>query len=394
VRRVFLDTYTYFFYTAGRDSVGRHTVPLFPAVIYFVFVRELNPMIVPSSPWTIMIKAYSTVLPSVYRYLSEWKIRAKQIPNPELRKQALMSIETKTFHCEGGSVYGLLAGDGYEEVISFIVAYQTLCDYLDNLCDRSTSLDPLDFRTLHESLRHALTPEAETVNYYRYRNEQDDGGYLASLVKTCQDVLKTLPLYSNISSELYELADYYCDLQVHKHVRVEDRVPRLQEWFKAHRDGLPEMSWYEFSACCGSTLGIFCLVACAFYNQCPHELALRIKDAYFPWVQGLHILMDYFIDQEEDHIGNDLNFCSYYADDEEMLRRLTYFFSRAEESISGLPHPKFHQMVNHGLFAIYLSDKKVPRQKSVHRIARKIIRLGGWTTRFFYVNGWIYRRIR
>ena len=29
--------------------------------------------------------------------------------------------------------------------IKFIVAYQTISDYLDNLCDRSTSLDPDDF---------------------------------------------------------------------------------------------------------------------------------------------------------------------------------------------------------------------------------------------------------
>ena len=351
-------------------------------------------MMIPASPWAIMIRVYFKVLPDVHRCLSEWKNRAKQIPDPELRKQALMSIQTKTFHCEGGSVYALLAGEGYREAIRFIIAYQTICDYLDNLCDRSTSLDPIDFRALHESLLHALTPKAESVNYYRFRDEQDDGGYLISLVKTCQDVLEKLPAYSNISSELHDLAGYYCDLQVHKHVKVEERVPRLKEWFEAHRDGLPEMSWYEFSACCGSTLGIFCLVACAFYDRCSNELASRVKDAYFPWVQGLHILLDYLIDQEEDRLGKDLNFCSYYRNDEEMLRRLTHFFNQADKSISGLPHSKFHQMVNRGLFAIYLSDKKVGRQESVRRMAKKIVRLGGWVTSFFYLNGWIYRRIR
>lgn len=70
-----------------------------------------------------------------------------------------MSIETKTFHCEGGSIYGLLASKNLEKTIRFIVAYQTISDYLDNLCDRSTSLNPDDFRVLHESIIHALTPE-------------------------------------------------------------------------------------------------------------------------------------------------------------------------------------------------------------------------------------------
>ncbi len=351
-------------------------------------------MTIPVSSWTMMAKAWFNVLPDTHRCLNKWKTLAQQIPDPEFRRQALMSIRTKTFHCEGGSAYGLLAGEKREEAIRFIVAYQTISDYLDNLCDRSTSSDPADFRALHESMLHALTPGTKCTDYYRFRDKQDDGGYLVSLVTTCQDVLEKLPAYDKVSPALYELAGYYCDLQVNKHVKEEDRVPRLKACFEAHRDDLPEMRWYEFSACCGSTLGIFCLVACALHEQCSDNLVSRIKEAYFPWVQGFHILLDYFIDQEEDLIEGDLNFCSYYKDEEELLRRLTHFFNQADINISGLPNPKFHWMVNRGLFAIYLSDKKVSRQETVHGIAKKIIRLGGWTARFFYLNGWIYRRIK
>ena len=154
------------------------------------------------------------------------------------------------------------------------------------------------------------------------------------------------------------------------------------------------MSWFEFSACCGSTLGIFCLVACAFHDECSEDLVARVKDAYFPWVQGFHILLDYFIDQEEDRTGGDLNFCFYYKNNEEMVRRLEYFFHQADRSTSGLPHAQFHRMVNRGLFAIYLSDGKVEKQKAVHGMAQKILRRSGWMTRFFYVNGWLYRRIK
>ncbi len=42
------------------------------------------------------------VLPTARSYLNYWKIQAQQIPNLELRKQALASIEAKQFHCEGG----------------------------------------------------------------------------------------------------------------------------------------------------------------------------------------------------------------------------------------------------------------------------------------------------
>ncbi len=351
-------------------------------------------MKIPDSVCTMIAKVYLRVLPDVYRYLNGWRERARHIPDPELRKQALMSIKTKTFHCEGGSILGLLAGKNRSDAIRFIVAYQTISDYLDNLCDRSTSLDPVDFRALHQSMLHALTPEAASLDYYRFRSEQDDGGYLVSLVETCQEALKRLPSYDKISPVLHELAGYYCDLQVYKHVKVDERVSLLKDWFQSYRDNLPEMSWYEFSACCGSTLGIFCLVAYAFNDGYSVDMAPRVKTSYFPWVQGLHILLDYLIDQEEDKTGGDLNFCFYYENNEEMLKRFTHFFKQADRSVSLLPNTKFHQMVNRGLLGVYLSDKKIQRQETVYRMAKKIIHLGGWPAFFFYLNGWIYRRIK
>ena len=45
----------------------------------------------------------------------------------------------------------------------------------------------------------ALSPEVEGGgNYYRYRDDQDDGGYLDELVETCQDVLKKTKHYDKI----------------------------------------------------------------------------------------------------------------------------------------------------------------------------------------------------
>ena len=137
---------------------------------------------VPSGAGMLMLKTYREVLPRVRRYLELWQQEAETIPNSELCKQALLSIESKAFHCEGGAIYGLLVQDKIEPTIRFIIAYQTICDYLDNLCDRSTSLDPRDFRTLHQACIHALTPDANGIDYYQFREDRDDGGYLIKLV--------------------------------------------------------------------------------------------------------------------------------------------------------------------------------------------------------------------
>ncbi len=128
------------------------------------------------------------------------------------------------------------------------------------------------------------------------------------------------------------------------------------------------MAWYEFAACSGSTVGIFCLVAHACHQDCTALLVRNITDAYFPWVQGLHILLDYLIDQDEDRRGGDLNFCSYYHDYREMVARLSHFYKQANLSISALPYARFHRLINQGLLGIYCADKKFAgRRKSEWR---------------------------
>lgn len=343
-------------------------------------------MNIPASRWTLMSETYFKVLPAVQNYLNTWKTQAQQIPNLELRKQALTSIEAKQFHCEGGSIYGLLARSHWREAIRFIVAYQTISDYLDNLCDRSNSLDPKDFRALHESIFQALTPNSKYTNYYRVRDQQEDGGYLRELVRTCQEVLCRIPNYPKIAPTLHELANYYCDLQIYKHIKVEERVPRLKTWFSLHQKQLPELSWYEFSACAGSTLGIFCLVAYSLDQDLSDELTNQIKNIYFPWVQGLHILLDYLIDQEEDRLNGDLNFCSYYSSKDEMIERFKYFIENATTSVSQLPDPRFHHLINQALLGVYLSDKKVRSQRDVQDMAKHLLSLADSPASFFFRN--------
>lgn len=343
------------------------------------------------TPIYLMSQVYRKIIPTVHQELDYWKSRAEKIPNPELRNQALASIEHKTFHCEGGAILALMAEEHFQKAIKFIVAYQTISDYLDNLCDRSTSLDPNDFAALHESMADALTLGDNDKNYYRLRADQDDDNYLHDLSETCRSVLRALPNYELIKDYLLELCQYYCDLQIHKHVALEERVPRLEKWFHTYQNRLPEMEWYEFSACSGSTLGIFCLISYAMREDFQASDAENIRKGYFPYIQGLHILLDYFIDQEEDLAGGDLNFCFYYENQERLFNRLKHFLIEADRHTEFLPHKKFHQLINRGLLGIYLSDSKVRKQKNVRKLAKGIIKSGGIISYFFYINGLAYR---
>lgn len=352
-------------------------------------------MSVPSMPISLMAKAYRQIFPAVHEELSYWKKRAEQIPDRELRKQALASIRHKTFHCEGGAILALTAKEHCREVIRFIVAYQTISDYLDNLCDRSTSLDPEDFSALHEAMKDALIlkeKQQKREDYYRFRQEQEDGNYLYDLAATCREVLSRCRHYEKIKKYLWELCQYYCDLQVHKHVVTEQRIPRLRNWFNHHKESIPNMSWFEFSACSGSTLGIFCLVSYAFRDDFRDEHAKQIRQGYFPYIQGLHILLDYFIDQEEDRQGGDLNFCFYYKNEQELFQRLQHFVKEADRHTRELPHNRFHQLINRGLLGLYLSDEKVRKQQNIRKLAKEILKKAGPASAFFYINAVLYRK--
>ncbi|MBO8170486.1 MAG: tetraprenyl-beta-curcumene synthase family protein [Bacillaceae bacterium] len=334
---------------------------------------------------------YRKVFPVVKRELAYWRQRAEKIPDRELRQQALASIDNKTFHCEGGSIYSIPALKQRDILIPLIVAYQTISDYLDNLCDRSTSLDPQDFRQLHQSMLDAVTPDAPLKDYYRFRDEKEDGNYLNELVLTCQRMILQLPGYHHVQDEVVRLASLYTDMQVHKHVNPDEREDRLKKWWESYASQYPGIYWNEFAAAAGSTLGVFMLFQTAVRPKVPSDEIERILDAYFPWITGLHILLDYLVDLEEDRVGGDLNFITYYNGDTDVKQRLSFIAEEARRTARLLPDADFHLMIIDGLLGLYLADGKVNRQPGVASVSRYLLKQASWKARFFFLNSRMYR---
>src|SRR5699024_7146091 len=131
-------------------------------------------------------------------------------------------------------------------------------------------------------------------------------------------------------------------------------------------------------------------VSYAFSEKMNENLVEKIMTGYFPYVQGLHILLDYYIDQQEDQKEGDLNFCSYYRDDVQMLERFQYFFLLAEEHTSYLPDASFHRFIPKGLVALYLSDPKVKELKQSKRLRKTLLKQSGFTGKFIHYNIKIY----
>ncbi|MHA0857920.1 tetraprenyl-beta-curcumene synthase family protein [Paenibacillus sp. CMAA1364] len=345
---------------------------------------------VPGHPVRLMSMVYKHILPAVRTELASWRQRALAIPDQELRNQALDSMDTKQFHCQGGAVYAAIDSPYRNILIRLIVSYQTISDYLDNLCDRSTSMDPEDFRLLHQSMLDAVDPTAQLCDYYAMHQEVDDGGYLLELVKSCQSCIVMLPSYDVAQPYIRDLVSLYIDLQVYKHIAPDRREEALLNWWSLHKHKAPQLEWQEFAAATGSTLGVFMLFLAASSDEMSEEEAVSIHNSYFPHICCLHILLDYLIDQEEDRIGGDLNFCNYYTDSKDMLQRITMFVDAARKDTMRIPSPSFHRMIIEGLLAIYLSDPKVSEQQEVVKASKQLMRGSPLTRIFFFINSrWI-----
>lgn len=347
---------------------------------------------VPTSAIKVVKRAKKETIPKAHKQLAYWKQEGQKIQDEDIRNQATWTVNDKTFHAEGGSIIGLLAGDNQDGYVQFMVGYQSICDYLDTLCDKNDSHNPDDFRAMHQALLDSLEKDGEMGDYYQFRPGFNDDGYLKKLVASCRKAIQSFPGFDVMQADMKEVSQYYIDFQVYKHVEEDKREPLLIQFYEENQALVPGMRWYEFACGAASTLALYTLAAYASSAPRTKEESKQIKDAYFPWVQGLHIMLDYFIDQEEDRLENEMNFAAYYETKTEMFERFRFLDEEATKRLVGLPDEKFHLLIKKGLYAIYLSDSKVSENDELKKDAKEIIKLGGKQAAFFFQNRWMFKR--
>lgn len=305
------------------------------------------------------------VRPAVVSGLAPLKSLADRIPHPDLRQQALSSLNTKQFHCEGGGVFAGPSRDAQGLLFQFLLPYQTLCDYLDTVTDRGPSTDSANLRQLHQSLLDAVRPGGEYQSYYALHPHQNDGGYAQALVGAARSALTKFPGFTVVQPAMERLVRLYIDLQVYKHGPPTEREPRLTDWHHQHADLAPGLAWWEFSAAAGSTLGLFALLNLAVDPHPDRHTVDAVWQLYFPWVGALHILLDYYVDQDEDAEGGDLNFVSYYASPQNAVRGIRRIFRETLVRAGALPDAAFHRYIAKGLLGFYLADRKVSKRNGL-----------------------------
>jgi tetraprenyl-beta-curcumene synthase len=300
------------------------------------------------------------IQPQVQRELAVWDRLARRIPDELLREQALAKLSGERLNPEAAALFAALAPRPQRRrMVSLIVAYQVLYDYLDgvNECAGFDSL--LGGLQLHTALADALLPDRACHDYYLNHPGLDDGGYVLTLCRHCRRFTGTIPLIGH-SSRLLEAATERCG-QAQSHNHAEGAADRggLIGWSRRQQLRCPGYEWWEIAAGGISCLNIHAVLACAADRRLDQRDVEMVEAAYFPSICSLSALLDSLADFCIDAESGNHSFVAHYRDGEHAAERMEAIVGEAQQRIEVLPNSQRHAVVLAGIVAYYLSSPSV-----------------------------------
>lgn len=295
-----------------------------------------------------------TVFPRVCVHVARWRRMARRIPDPELRRLALAALE-KRGNIEGAAAFAAFApARRRARVTTATSAFQAAYNLLDMLGEQP-SPDPIrDGRRLHEALVYALDPHAAPLDWYEHHPQREDGGYLSHLVEQCRTAFASLPSHTLVGSHARAGAARIVAFQSLNLSESQGDHTGLERWASDATPPGTELRWWETAAAAGSSLGVHALIAAAAQTRLwTHEVA-ALDRAYFPWIGGLHSLLDNLIDKREDEAAGHRSLVEYYGP-QRAAQRMSWLAERAERAARELPHGRRHSVILAAMIANYLS---------------------------------------
>jgi tetraprenyl-beta-curcumene synthase len=311
------------------------------------------------------------VFPAARACRRRFLARARSIPDPVLRQDALVSHRDKSSNSEGLAALAVLAPRSHRAALArSLVSYQLMLDYLDGVSERPCP-DPIDNGLcLHRAFEVALDPDADHEDYYAHAPAHDDGGYLMALIETCRAPLRGLPSYDAARGPLQHQARLCRESQALNHaLPFAPLEERLDEWAgrTATEAGLEaRFYWWELvAAAAASSLTVGALLAVAATPGAGPELASRVESAYFPSASGLNALLDSLVDLDEDPDG--ASHLRRYESPRLAAERLEEIAGDARRQLTALPDGRLHEAIFAAMGALYLAhpDAWRPGRESI-----------------------------
>jgi cytochrome P450 len=330
--------------------------------------------------------------PATSHELAHWFQRAETIPDVVTRADALDSLVRKRDNVEGASLFSILPRHRDGRLLTLLVAYQVMWDFLDSVSERGARAGYANGRQLHRALVEALDPEAPISDYYRYHPWKDDGGYLLALVETCRRMCVELPSYQQVRQMMLSGVER-CAIQYLNHEsEPRRRTEALREWAERESAGEHKLDWFESTAAAGAFMP-HVLLALATEPSCEQHDLVTVQSAYFPWVALAIAMLDSYVDQAHDAASEDHSYLAYYASETVALDRLAAIIRRIVTHAAHLPNARRHVVLTEGIVAMYLSTPGAGTP-GIREKTRTLARAGGSLTRLLLVIACVWRATR
>ncbi len=318
-------------------------------------------------------------LPLGAREIRCWRCRALTIPDWPLREDAMHSLTRKRANSDGSALFSILTRRRDPRLVSLLVGYESIWDYLDDVSERGACAGELNGRQLHLALVDAVDSEGGISDYYRWHPWKDDGGYLHALVAACRESCFALPSYPRVRRLLVEEGKR-SEVGVCNH-ELDDsrRESALREWAERELGRLPGLSgvaWYEVSAAASCSAAAHVLLALAADPDCREGVATEVYCAYFPWFSIATTMLDSYVDEAEDLAAGEHSYIAHYPNREVAIERLREAIERSTRSVRRLQRGDRHAVIAACMVAMYAS-KDSARTPQMRATTASLVRAGG-----------------
>jgi tetraprenyl-beta-curcumene synthase len=323
------------------------------------------------------------VFPRVCLHLARWRRLARRIPDPVLRGLALESL-SKRSNMEGAAAFAAFAPRAHRAAVTRATsAFQAAYNVLDMLGEQPSTDPILDGLRLHEALLFALTPPGPAAScaertesnaraaagvephpgegataaprdWYEHHPQREDGGYLDTLLQECRTAIATLPSYAIAASSARASAARIVAFQSLNLSESQGDHEGLERWALDATPPGSGLQWWETAAAAGSSLGVHVLISAAAEKDLEAGEVRALSDAYFPWIGGLHSMLDNLIDKREDEAAGHRSLLEYYGP-QRAAERMRWLATQATRAARELPHPSRHIAILAAMIGNYLS---------------------------------------
>ncbi len=356
-------------YDAARDAS-----PLTPAQI-----RNLYAMAVRQVGWAAL---------ATREEAAGWRARACAIPDGTLRANALHSLDHKAGFIHGAALFAALPRRRCRPLLRALVAYELIIDFLDEVHERHPTV--ANGLQLHRALADAVAPAGAISDYFRYHPVADDGGYLASLVRACQEGCAQLPSFGLVEQAVSAGARRAAVLALNHAPDPRTRDHLLRRWAAHERPGA-ELAWFEWTAAASASLAVLALLAAAAEPVVAHDLT-RIEAAYDPWPILSATMLDSYADLVADAASGAHSYLRHYDSHEAAVERLHECVSTSMRLAGALPNGGRHAVIVACMIALFLSSDGA-NSPELRETTRALARSGGSLVRLLVPVLRIWRRV-